>query len=344
MPKNRKKILIIKIGAIGDAVMALSMLYEIDKKYPGAEITWICGNIIAPLIKNFDRINRVIVVDDFGLLTGNFFLRLKVLCKVWALLAFKRYDIVINAYKNKGYGLLALTAVKKEIRSFSGNTRQNQLVKVRYHAEEYARLVHGIDDWQTPEPVLPKISLKANIRIDNFTNKLERPRFILVPAGAKNLINGGLQRRWPVEYYSSLAEKLVSKYKNCAIILAGSKDDNWAYEYFKALPVINLIGETELLDLIYLYNKCDMLITHDTGLFHFAKFTDIKTITLFGPVNPMEMAGNYQNITWIWKGAELPCSPCYDGKSFADCSNNICMKNISVNMVMEKVEEILKPV
>jgi heptosyltransferase II len=342
MNVDNKRILIIKIGAIGDAVMALSMLNEIDKKYPGAEITWICGNIIAPLIKSFGRINNVIVIDDFALLRGSFLSRLNVMFKVWLLLALKKYDIVISAYKNRGYGLLALTALKKEFRSFSGKNRKNQMVKGRYHASEYARLIHDIDDWQVQEPVLSKISLPPNSRIDEYIDKLNHPRFILVPAGAKNLINGGLQRRWPIEYYRSLAEQLITKYKGSSLILAGSKDDNWVLEHFKNLPVISLIGETTLTDLIYLYNKCDLLITHDTGLFHLAKLSSIKTLALFGPVNPMEMAGNHKNINWIWKGAELPCSPCYDGKSFAECSNNICMKNISVEEVLEKITEINK--
>jgi heptosyltransferase-2 len=342
MNAYNKRILIIKIGAIGDAVMALSVLNEIDKKYPGAEITWICGNIIAPLIKSFGRINNVIVIDDFALLRGGFLSRLSVLVKVWFLLAFKKFDLVISAYKNRGYGLLALTARKKEFRSFSGKSRKDQMVKGRYHAAEYARLIHDIDDWQVPEPVLPEISLPPNSRIDEYIDKLNRPRFILVPAGAKNLINGGLQRRWPIEYYRSLAEQLITKYKDCSIILAGSKDDNWVLEYFKNLPVISLIGETSLTDLIYLYNKCDLLITHDTGLFHLAKLSNIETLVLFGPVNPMEMAGGHKNVNWIWKGAELSCSPCYDGKSFAECSNNICMKYISVEEVLKKITDINK--
>jgi heptosyltransferase-2 len=317
------------------------MLYEIDKKYPGAEITWICGKIIAPLIKNFKRINKVIIIDDFELLTGNILSRFKVLVKVWIKLAFRKFDIVISAYRNKGYGLLALTTIKKEFKSFSSKNRKNEMVKGRYHASEYARLINDIDDWQLPEPVLPEITLTPNIKIDHYVEKLNHPRFILVPAGAKNLINGGLQRRWPIEHYHSLAKQLISQYKNCSIILAGSKDDLWAYENFKDLKVLNLIGETELIELVYLYNKCDVLVTHDTGLFHLAKLSNIKAVALFGPVNPLEMAGNHKNINWIWKGADLPCSPCYDGKSFADCENNICMKNISVELVINKISEII---
>ncbi|MGA7722864.1 MAG: glycosyltransferase family 9 protein [Ignavibacteriaceae bacterium] len=342
MNAYHKKILIIKIGAIGDAVMALSMLNEIDKKYPGAEITWMCGKIIAPLINKFERINKVIVIDDFALLRGNFISRINVLCKAWFLLAFKRFDIVISPYKYSGYGLLALTTIKKEFKSFNGKNRKNQMVKGRYHASEYARLIHEMDDWQLPEPLLPGIRLTPNDRINGLIDKLNYPRFIMVPAGAKNLINGGLQRRWPVEHFRSLAKELLAIYPDCSVILAGSKDDCWAFDYFKDLPVFNLIGETTLIDLIDLYNKCNILITHDTGLFHLAKLSSIKILALFGPVNPMEMAGNQKNIDWLWKGAELPCSPCYDGKSFADCSNNLCMKNISVEMVMQKISDIMK--
>jgi heptosyltransferase-2 len=337
-----KRILIIKIGAIGDAVMSLSMLNEIDKKYPGAEITWICGKTIAPLLKSVERINKIIVVDDTELLTGSFVARFKVLSRVWFLIAFKKFDLVISAYKHRGYELLALTAIKKDFRSFSLKDRKNQMITGRYHSSEYARLINEIDDWQIPEPVLPKVNLTTNSKIDNIIDKSDHPRIILVPAGAQNLINGGLQRRWPIEYYHSLAKQLITTYKECSLILAGSKDDLWAYENFKNLPVINLLGMTTLIDLIYLYNRCDLLITHDTGLFHLAKLSSIKTIILFGPVNPIERVGNHKNINWIWKGAELPCSPCYDGKSFADCNNNICMKNISVEAVMAKIAEVMK--
>ncbi|MDR3625608.1 MAG: glycosyltransferase family 9 protein [Ignavibacteriaceae bacterium] len=342
MSADIKKILIIKIGAIGDAVMALSMLKEIDKTYPGAKITWICGKIIAPLIKSFERINEVIVIDDAGLLKGNLLSRLDVISKIWLQLLGRRFDIVINAYRHKGYGLLALTAFKKEFRSFSSKNRLNEIVNGRYYAVEYTKLINGKDDWQQTEPVLPEIKLPQNIYIDNLIGNTGRPRFVITPGGAQNLINGGLQRRWSVEYYRSLTEKLITRYPGCSVILAGSKDDAPMYEYFKGLPVINLIGATSLLDIIYLYNQCDMLIAHDTGLFHLAKLSTIRALILFGPVNPLILTGKEKGIDWIWKGAELPCSPCYDGKSFADCTNNICMKNIPVEMVLEKITDYIR--
>jgi len=321
--------------------MALSMLHEIDQKYPGAEITWICGKIIAPLINSIERINKTIVIDDYKLLKGNLPDRLIVIFGVWFKLAFKKYDIVINAYRNKSYEILTLASFKKVLKSFSGSDRKNQMVLGRYHAAEYARLIHEIDDWKIHEPVIPKVNPPVNDEIKILLEKIKAPKFILTPGGAQNLINGGIQRRWPVENYYSLAKSLINKFDDCSIILAGSKEDEWTYNNFKDLHVINLIGKTSLLSLIYLYRNCNMLITHDTGLLHIAKLTDIYTIALFGPVNPVERIGKNENIESIWLGNELPCSPCYNGKSFSDCSNNICMKNISVEMVLNKISEAL---
>lgn len=339
---GKKRILIVKLGAIGDVVMALSLLNAIAIKYPGAEITWICGNVVAPLVSSIKRINKVIVIDDYKLLKGNLFDRFNVLTGIWFKLAFKKYDLVITAYRNKSYGLLTLTARKKVSKNFSGKKRINQFVPGRYHAAEYTRLIHEIDDWQIPEPVIPKINPKPDKLIIELLEESKYPKFILTPGGAQNLINGGLQRRWPIEHYYFLAKSLSERFENCSIILTGSKDDVWAYDTFKEIPVINLIGKTSLIELISLYNKCDLLITHDTGLLHIAKLSEIRTIALFGPVNPMERVGKNENIDWIWIGNELPCSPCYNGKSFADCENNICMKNISVEMVLTKIIETVK--
>ena len=341
MKQGKTKILIVKIGAIGDAVMSLSMINEIDKKYPGSEITWLCGNIISPLISSIPRINNVVPLNEKKLLTGTKFEQAKILFKVWIKFFLKKFDLVINAQRDKRYNLLVITTIKKEYRSFTGKDRKNQLVQGRYHATEYTRLIHEIDDWELPEPVLPKLNSPDDKSIDEVIAKSKKKRIILTPGGAQNIINGGIQRKWPIEYYKTLAKSLLEKYDDCSIILAGSKDDEYAISSFKNLPVINLIGKTTLVNLVNLYNKSDLLITHDTGLLHIAKLSDINTIALFGPVNPVERVGKNDKIDTIWIGNDLPCSPCYNGKSFADCKNNICMKNISVEIVFNKAVKIL---
>jgi heptosyltransferase-2 len=342
MNPAKTKILIVKIGAIGDAVMALSMINEIDERYPDAEITWLCGDIISPLIKSITRINIVIVLNENKLLAGSKLEQISVILKTWIKLLFKNYDLVINAHRDKRYDLLLLTTFKKEYRSFTGKERKNQLVQGRYHAAEYARLINNADDWKITEPVFPKIQIPQEPKIEKLIGESNGSRIILTPGGAQNLINGGAQRKWPIENYVLLAKTMIEKYNNTKIILAGSENDKYAGNSFNKLPVVNLIGKTTLTDIISLYNRCKLLITHDTGLLHLAKLSGIYTIALFGPVNPVERIGINERIDAIWLGNELPCSPCYNGKSFADCENNICMKNISVDMIFKKVTRILE--
>ena len=344
MNPEKTKILIVKIGAIGDSVMALSMIHEIEVKYPDAEITWLCGEIILPLIKSVQRIDKIITLDENKLLAGSKIEQFTVILKVWTKLLFRKFDLVVNAHRDRRYDLLVLSTLKKEYRSFTRRGRNYQLVQGRYHAVEYARLIHNMDDWEMPESVFPQITVGQVKFIDKLLAESNNKRIILTPGGAQNIINDGIQRKWPTENYSLLAKMLLEKIDNCSIIIAGSKNDEQVLDTFKNLPLINLIGKTSLADLIYLYNGCNLLITHDTGLMHIAKLSEIHSIALFGPVNPVERVGKNERIETIWLGNELPCSPCYNGKSFAECANNICMKNISVNMVFERAIKVLKQI
>jgi len=99
--KSEKKILVVKLGAIGDVVMSLAMINEIDKKYPAARITWMVGKTVGPLINSIPRIDEVIIINDSDLLTGNPVKKFTVLFKIWIKLFGERYDLIITAYKDK---------------------------------------------------------------------------------------------------------------------------------------------------------------------------------------------------------------------------------------------------
>ena len=57
------KILIVKIGAIGDVLMSLSMVTAIHANYNNAHITWVVGKTAASVISLIDGVNEIIVVD-----------------------------------------------------------------------------------------------------------------------------------------------------------------------------------------------------------------------------------------------------------------------------------------
>jgi len=338
-----KKVLIIKLGAIGDVVMASSILSAAREKYgTDCNISWICGEIVAPLIKLFNNIDDVIVINEKKLLTGNLFEKLSVLLGVWTKFFGKRYDEVLIPYFDKRYRLLALTLRTPKLKTFDNANRINTFVKGRYFADEYAKLISEVDDFRMQRAKLASIVLhEADEKVRTIIKSLPKPTILIAPAGAKNLINYDSLRRWPIENYVELV-KLLNQ-KNITPILIGSEGDKWAEDYFNSTNYISLIGKTSLTELLYIYTKSNLLITHDTGTMHLAKLTSLNVIALFGPTEQNRFIDkNDTKFTSIFGGNELYCAPCYDGKNFADCKNNICMKNISAENVLAKVNGILR--
>lgn len=344
MQKNesvrKTKILILKLGAIGDVVMALSLVTAIEEKYPGAEITWICGKIVEPVLSTLKQINTIITVDEKKFYQGGLSGKISSLLTIWRSLKRKRFDIVINCYRNKMYKLFLLPVRSDLYFDFSGKNRANSFIPGRYHADEYARIILGNDDWRLKNTKFPKINLEGNSAINQLINDIPSPKIILAPGGTKNILRSDDLRRWHIENYKELARKLLEQ--NLSVILVGADSDEWVTKEFAGLNVVNLIGKTDLLDMIRLFANAEVLVTHDTGTLHLAKLSDINIVALFGPVNPKERIGANENVDFFWGGEKLPCSPCYDGTNFADCNNNICMKNISVEEVFEKIVNKLK--
>jgi len=324
--KSEKKILVVKLGAIGDVVMSLAMINEIDKKYPAARITWMVGKTVGPLINSIPRIDEVIIINDSDLLTGNPVKKFTVLFKIWIKLFGERYDLIITAYKDKRFKLLTSTAIGKVKKDFIGKVRQTTLSHGRYHALEYMRLINDTDNWEMSAATFPKCNIIPSPNLEIAFLKPETKCVAIAPGGSKNLLSDTDERRWPVENYVQVAIELINQ--NVTVIIIGAESDTWVLKYFENIPVVNLIGETSITDVIYIYKKCSLLISHDTGLLHLAKLSGIYTIALFGPVDPRWMVGKNENIKTIWGGVDLHCAPCYNGKTFANCDNNICMKNI----------------
>lgn len=333
------KILILKLGAIGDVVMASSLITAIDEKYPNAEITWICGRTVEPILSGIKRINTIITVDEDKFYCGSLLDKIKTIFGVWKYIAGKHFQIVLNCYRDKRYKIFLLPVRSTIYKDIGNRNRENSFLSGRYHSDEYSRMITGNDNWQLKSSKFPKISLPHNQRIKDLLEGTTSPKIILAPGGTKNILRQDDLRRWPIENYVLLAKELDDR--KITVILVGAETDKWVLTEIAGINFVNLIGKTGLLGLIQLFNNSDILVTHDTGVFHLAKLSKIKIIALFGPVNPKERIGNNENVEVLWGGSKLPCSPCYNEKIFADCSNNICMKNISVADVTDKIESIL---
>ncbi len=343
---RRKRLLLLKFGAIGDVVMAIpaaALLHE-----AGFSVDWVVGAAIAPVLRVYPWIN-VIPVDEARLLRGSIAARLNAMRDLWRSLrrgsAKNSYDLCATLYYDRRYRILTLPVHARRRISLSWQDRATCLLPGRHHTDEYARILSGRPDTETPAQLAPVPA--PDLPPNPHPRVSGRVRIVLAPAGARNLLREDALRRWPVENYVALAAALLGR--GYEVLLAGGSDDRWASAFFaelarKASPgsFADLIGSLSLVETLALLHSAEVTVTHDTGPLHLAGITSTAIVTLFGPTDPHGRLPQRPNCVALWGGEGFACRPCYDGRDYAPCPHNGCIREVTPAMVLGQVETSLR--
>lgn len=334
------RVLIVKLGAIGDVIMASPMINEVRRHYPQAEITWLVGNASAEIARCFHGLDRVIEVDESLLYKGQLHGRVVAMLRVWRQIAFRRFDLIVIGHNDRRYAALTCMTRRGELRAFYERDRR-RLIPGRWFPDEYVRLISNAEGPQSAVIKFPEIS--RDTPNPNLKWKLNNPYVVIAPGGARNSMRASPVRRWPVESYSALALRLRSA--GFQVVVVGADSDRDLCGELSEQDVIDLIGKTNLSELAELIRSASVVVTHDSLALHMGVLVGTPVVALFGPTIPDVFSPiKYSSflVKAIWGGESLPCRPCYDGREFAACSNNVCMGEITVTQVMNKLREIAR--
>ena len=333
---RRERILIIRLAAIGDVVMASSLARRLRDAKPDAHITWLCGQTAAPLVECFADVDEVMSIDDRRLLTGGPFDRVREVLGVRYQLRAGDFHTAYLLHPDPRYRILTSslggTTVIAQRRT---PRRPMNPIPGRYLGDEAARLMDGLDNG----PIQGHFPL-GRLKGLSPTPRGDTRRVVIVPGGAKNVLRESALKRWPVDQYAALARALVDDGVN--VTLVGNAGDEWVRPHFSAVPITNLIGRTTIPETLALFAASDLVIAHDTGPMHLARLVGARLIALFGPTPPTNFVSPDETTTVLWGGEHLACRPCYDGREFADCADNECMSSISVHVVLRTARTILR--
>jgi ADP-heptose:LPS heptosyltransferase len=201
-----------------------------------------------------------------------------------------------------------------------------------------------IEDEEIAAPVirptaeaLQRVSALVRAQIDFDP---QRQRLVLVNPNASELLP---HRRWMPERYRELIGRVVAAYPDVVIAITGAPNEQVEAEALAAASgprCVSLAGKTELADLPALYTQAAAMVTNDSGPSHFAAASGLPTIVLFGPETP-NLYRPLGPSRAIYAG--LACSPCVSASNHRKtaCTDNVCMKAISVNEVYLALAEVL---
>ena len=158
------RLLIVRIGAIGDVVMTLAAVEAARRLEPAARVTWLCGGLVRPLLEHVGTVDEIVAVDDRALLKGTARERTREVRKVWQALAGRRFDLVVTAHADPRYRVLTATVRAGTRRNLRSTGARQAPIAGRYEGDEYARLVHGIDGPDAEPARLPRVSFPPAAR------------------------------------------------------------------------------------------------------------------------------------------------------------------------------------
>ena len=375
LKSNSKKILIIHFGGAGDILMCTPALRLLKRNYPSSEVRFIISNRLAvDVLERNQYVDEVIFFQQYdGGEIKNIFHHIKrsISGKIKLYFCYpifilenilNRIDIGISFGNFHEAGTFSnlffdLIGIKKTIGCFG---EYSELLTIKaddvlldgHWTDIYWGIVNQLfDDVNEPSNKNMSYNLKIG-EIDSLNKDLQNkglsePYLIAVlhPGGNIN-INSKL---WGYEKFSYIGDYLYKKY-NMTIFITGSKNESELANSVSdkmVNPSFVVAGEYTFPMVASLLMKAKICITNDTSILHLADAVETeKIISVWGPSNPKKFVPRNTKNIFIQSGLE--CSPCIFPFNANDeiirCDRLIkeeCLKNISVNKVIDKIDNEL---
>jgi len=306
-PEGVRRILVRSPNWVGDAVMSLPVLPGLAHLFPYAEITVLAVPRVAPLFLHHPLVARVIHYP-----AGRQKWR-----RLWALR--KNYDLGL-ALPNSLESALGLWLAGAPVRAgytadarrpfltraVSGRNNLQGLHLVFYYLGTLKAL-GAIDAYSPPALYLGHRELQeAEARLAATGGDSPGPWVGLAPGAAY-----GPAKRWPAESFAALALEL-DRQMGARLVLLGGPEDRAAAAAVKAqlpVPVLDLVGQTDLRQALAVLSCLRLLVTNDSGLMHAAAALGTPLVAIFGSTDP-RATGPFTDRATVLRHP-LPCSPCF---------------------------------
>ena len=108
----------------------------------------------------------------------------------------------------------------------------------------------------------------------------------------------------------------------------------------KDIPIFDLVGKTDLVEIFLIMKKSKLFIGNDSGLMHLSALADIPTVGLFGP-SDSKRYHPWGKKTLAIKGPKSP-NELMGHKEFNPKKVNSLMKDLTVNYVFKEIIKFYK--
>jgi len=303
------KILFICSNLIGDTILSSGAIkYFIDQNKE-AKLTFVVGPTAAPLLKNYNNIENIIIFKKRKFNLHWFDIFQKTYNVKWDIVVDFRSSVISYLLRNN----------KKYIFKKNHNIHHIEQLNSSFGFNCSNLLIPTSDDEKN----------KADEDLDSSFKHI-----VIFPGGNWD------PKLWSADNFNVTMKLLLEKFHKIKFILVGSlKEKNKFYnELIKGIKedlIIDLFGFNLTLTSAYM-KKSDMFIGNDSGLMHLAVANKLRVISLFGPTDD-NVYGPYGEGNIVVRTSE---SLEYF-RSLKIDENNSYMNTIKPEIIIQKCEKII---
>lgn len=336
----KSKILVIGPAWVGDMVMAQCLFKVLKQHQPDSTIDVLAPAWSMPLLARMPEVSMAMVMP-----LGHGQLNLRERYRIGKSLRDRGYTQAIvlpNSFKSALIPFFAKiplrTGWRGEMRYVLLNDlrildkKRYPLMIERYMALGLAPNASLPEQYPLPELRISAEACEQALQRHQLT-KTSRPVLALCP-GAEF----GPAKRWPEEYYASIANAKLSEQWDVWIF--GSPKDNEVAKRIMELThgrCVDLTGKTKLEEAVDLLSLASLVLSNDSGLMHIAAALNKPLVAVYGPTSagftpPLHAKAKILSLA-------LECQPCFQRE--CPLKHHRCMLELKPDKVLGVMKELV---
>jgi lipopolysaccharide heptosyltransferase I len=288
------RLLIVRLGALGDVVHAIPVAAALRRAFPSARIDWLVSAKHREILDLVPVIDRRLVINDRGDASGG----ASLLAAIRELRR-SQYDVAIDLQGLIKSALLARSSGAPRVIGFSSRYSRERAARL-FYTEAHDPGRGGLYDPRETRHVvdinlgvLTRLGITAPARefpIEDVDSDAARSARQLT-GGRYALLNPGAawpNKRWPAARLAVIATELRARHGLMSVVLWGPGEEALAAEVVAgANGAAILSAKTTIADLVALARRAALMVSGDTGPTHIAAALGTPIVGIYGPTRPV---------------------------------------------------------
>jgi lipopolysaccharide heptosyltransferase I len=287
------RVLLIRLGALGDIVHAIPVAAALRRAFPSARIDWLVSSKHRDIIDLVPVVDRRLAINDRAGAGGG-----STMLAAIRELRRSRYDVALDLQGLVKSAVLARLSGARRVVGFASSYLREGLARV-FYTDAHDPGGGGIYSPRETRHIAA-INLTLLEPIGIRTSHLEFPFEDVasavasqardLAAGRYALLNPGAawpNKRWPPERFGAVAAALRERHGLTSLVLWGPGEEPVAAAVVAASHgAAALSPPTSIADLVALSRGAALMISGDTGPTHIAAAVGTPLVGIFGPTRP----------------------------------------------------------